>query len=78
MAGLIEAGVRHQGFSFINVFSPCVTFNKVNTYDWYSQRLKKVDEQAGYDHSNRMQAMQRVMETDGLVTGVIFKRDEAN
>ena len=78
LAGLIEAGVRHPGFSFINVFSPCVTFNKVNTYDWYSQRLNKVDEMAGYDPGNRMLAMQRVMETDGLVTGLIFKRDGAN
>ena len=78
LAGLIEAGVRHPGFSFINVFSPCVTFNKVNTYDWYSQRLKKVDEMAGYDPGNRMLAMQRVMETDGLITGLIFESEGRN
>ena len=74
LASLIEAGIRHVGFSFINVFSPCVTFNKVNTYDWYSQRLQKVDNLPGYDRNNRMAAMQCVMETEGLITGLIYQR----
>lgn len=74
LASLIEAGIQHVGFSFINVFSPCVTFNKVNTYDWYSQRLQKVDNLPGYDRNNRMAAMQCVMETEGLITGLIYQR----
>ena len=74
LASLIEAGIRHVGFSFINVFSPCVTFNKVNTYDWYSQRLQKVDDLTGYKRHDRMSAMQRVMETEGLITGLIYQR----
>ena len=74
LASLIEAGIRHVGLSFINVFSPCVTFNKVNTYDWYSQRLQKVDDLTGYNRYDRMAAMQRVMETEGLITGLIYQR----
>ena len=74
LASLIEAGIRHVGFSFINVFSPCVTFNKVNTYDWYSQRLQKVDDLTCYKRPERMSAMQRVMETEGLITGLIYQR----
>ncbi len=75
LASLIEAGIRHVGFSFINVFSPCVTFNKVNTYDWYSQRLQKIDDLTGYNRHDRMAAMQRVMETEGLITGLIYQRE---
>ena len=74
LASLIEAGIQHVGFYFINVFSPCVTFNKVNTYDWYSQRLQKVDDLTGYKRHDRMSAMQRVMETEGLITGLIYQR----
>ena len=74
LASLIEAGIQHVGFSFINVFSPCVTFNKVNTYDWYSQRLQKIDDLTGYNRHDRMAAMQRVMETEGLITGLIYQR----
>jgi len=74
LAGLIAAGVRHKGFSFINVFSPCVTFNKVNTYEWYSRRLIKISGLAGYDSSDRAAAMNCVMEYDGMVSGLIYER----
>ena len=74
LAALIEAGIRHTGFSFINVFSPCVTFNKVNTYEWYSQRLRRVGDLPNHDRHDRMTAMQLVMETEGLITGLIFER----
>lgn len=37
LTSLIEEGIKHEGFSLINVFSPCVTFNKINTYDWFKE-----------------------------------------
>lgn len=41
---LIKAGIQHKGFSVINVLQPCVTFNKVNTYQYYLQRTYKLAE----------------------------------
>ena len=73
---VIEAGMKHKGFSFINVFSPCVTFNKVNTYDWYKENLVNLEEDTSYDPTNRSMAMQKVMENDGLVTGIIYQNSE--
>ena len=35
---LISQGIRHKGFSLIDVLQPCVSFNKVNTFAWYNQR----------------------------------------
>ncbi len=40
---LIKAGIQHKGFSFIDVFSPCVTFNKTNTYDYFRKRVYKYE-----------------------------------
>lgn len=74
LADLIEAGINHKGFSFINVFSPCVTFNKINTYDWYSERIKRVADIEHYDPGDRSAAMRCVMEYEGLVTGLIYRR----
>lgn len=74
LAQLIVAGIQHKGFSFINVFSPCVTFNKVNTYEWYSRHIKRLAEIADYDPGNRISAMQHVMEYEGLITGLIYER----
>ncbi len=73
LTALIEAGIRHKGFSLINVYSPCVTFNKVNTYDWFKENLVNLDQEEGYDPGNRIQAMTRLMETNGLLTGLIYQ-----
>lgn len=73
---IIEAGIKHKGFSLINVFSPCVTYNKVNTYDWFKENLKRLGTIEGYDPSNRMMAMQTLMENDGLVTGIIYQNKQ--
>ena len=73
LTALIEAGIRHKGFSLINVFSPCVTYNKVNTYDWFKENLTKLATIEGYDPSNKEAAMQTLMEHQGLVTGLIYQ-----
>lgn len=70
---LIEAGIKHKGFSLINVFSPCVTFNKINTYDWFKDNIVNLDNEEGYDPTNRIQAMTRLMETNGMLTGLIYQ-----
>lgn len=76
LTALIEAGLNHKGFSLINVFSPCVTYNKINTYDWFKENLTKLADVEGYDPSNREQAMNTLMEKDGLVTGLIYQNNE--
>lgn len=76
LTALIEAGINHKGFSLINVFSPCVTYNKVNTYDWFKENLTKLSDVEGYDPSNRSQAMQTLMEHNSLVTGLIYQNTE--
>ena len=76
LTALIEAGLNHKGFSLINVFSPCVTYNKINTYDWFKENLTKLADVEGYDPSNREQAMNTLMEKDGLVTGLIYQNKE--
>lgn len=76
LTALIEAGLNHRGFSLINVFSPCVTFNKVNTYDWFKEHVVNLNQFPDYDPSNRMQAMNKIMETNGLLTGLIYQNTE--
>ncbi|MFC4811208.1 2-oxoacid:ferredoxin oxidoreductase subunit beta [Paenibacillus sp. GCM10023250] len=76
LTALIEAGLNHKGFSLINVFSPCVTFNKVNTYDWFKENIVNLDQFPDYDPSNRIAAMNKIMETNGMLTGLIYQNKE--
>ena len=73
---LIEEGLKHEGFAFINVFSPCVTFNKINTYDWFKEHIVDLDDDKEYDPTNRVMAMRKVMETNSLCCGLIYCNPE--
>lgn len=73
---LIEKGINHNGFSLINIYSPCVTFNKVNTYDFYKQNLIDIDADPNYDRTNKFAALAKVEETEELLTGVIYENTE--
>jgi 2-oxoglutarate ferredoxin oxidoreductase subunit beta len=73
---LIEQGIQHKGFSLINIFSPCVTYNKVNTYDFFKETIVKLEDDPGYDPKNLGAAMQKVLETEGMLTGLIYKNDQ--
>lgn len=73
MTALIEQGIQHNGFSLINIFSPCVTFNQVNTYEWFSEHLTSVDSLGGYDPGSRATAMETIMTYEGLVTGLLYQ-----
>jgi len=73
LTSLIEEGIKHEGFSLINVFSPCVTFNKINTYDWFKENIINLESVEGYDPSNRIAAMTKLMETEGMITGLIYQ-----
>ena len=60
---LIQNGIRHKGFSLIDVFSPCVTWNKINTYDYFRQRCVKFNG-AEYNASSFDQALAKSRETE--------------
>ncbi|MCE5153124.1 2-oxoacid:ferredoxin oxidoreductase subunit beta [Staphylococcus hyicus] len=70
---MIEDAIQHDGFSFVNVFSPCVTYNKINTYDWFKAHLTSIEEIEGYDVSNKQQAIQTVIEHESLLKGIVYQ-----
>ncbi len=72
---LIEEAMRHPGFSYLNVISPCVTFNKVNTYDWYKKNLRNLDDDPSYRPDDRSHAFELLTREDEMVTGVLFRED---
>jgi 2-oxoglutarate ferredoxin oxidoreductase subunit beta len=52
---IIKKGIQHKGFSFIDVMSPCVTFNKLNTYEYFRKRVYKYEAQDLTDFSKAYQ-----------------------
>ncbi len=79
LSELIKNGIQHKGFSIIDVFSPCVTFNTVNTYDWFRQRVYKLESE-GHDYTDIGKAMSKALEDvvsdyAKLPIGLFYKTD---
>lgn len=75
LTALIVAGVKHKGFAVIDILQPCVTFDKVHTYQWYRPRLYTL-ESAGYVPDNKLKAMEKALEWgDKIPVGIFYKED---
>src|SRR5246127_1092919 len=74
---LIKQGFRHKGFSFLDVFSPCVTYNHDNTYQWFRPRVKKLEDDSAYDSSDWMAAVSKsLLWGDEIPIGKFFERTD--
>jgi 2-oxoglutarate ferredoxin oxidoreductase subunit beta len=75
LAGIIQQGIEHKGFSLIEVLQPCVSFNHQNTYNWYRQRIYKLEE-PGYDPTDRMAAFAKALEWgERIPIGIVYRND---
>ncbi len=67
---IIKAAINHKGLSIVDIFQPCVTFNKVNTYKWYQDNTYVLDE---HDKTNRAAALEKVFETEKYPMGIFYE-----
>jgi 2-oxoglutarate/2-oxoacid ferredoxin oxidoreductase subunit beta len=76
MADLVQGGIAHRGFAFVDALSPCVTYNKINTFDWFRQRVYKL-EAAGHDPSSLTRAWERALEWgEKIPTGLFYRAEK--
>jgi 2-oxoglutarate ferredoxin oxidoreductase subunit beta len=74
---LIKRGIEHKGFSFIDVFSPCVTYNHDNTFQWFRPRVKKLEDNPAYDHTDFQAAVEKsLLWGDEIPIGLFFERTD--
>jgi len=75
LARLIEKGIQHHGFSLIEVLSPCVTHNRMNTYDWFRKNTFDLDEEKGYDPKSRERAWEFINDKQKLILGLLYQEE---
>ncbi len=71
-AALIKKAIDHKGFSLVDVFQPCVTFNKHNTYEWFKERIYDLSA-TDYVPNDRNGAFAKANEFDKLPIGVVYE-----
>jgi 2-oxoglutarate/2-oxoacid ferredoxin oxidoreductase subunit beta len=73
---ILKGAITHKGFSLVDVFSPCVTYNKDNTYQWFNPRIKMLEEQK-HDPSDFQGALQKAYQFDEEIPiGLLYKNSE--
>ncbi|HYY89351.1 MAG TPA: 2-oxoacid:ferredoxin oxidoreductase subunit beta [Chloroflexota bacterium] len=73
LADLIVQGVEHRGFAVIDAYSPCPTFNKVNTFKYY--RDEAVDLPKDHDPADPQQAWARAASVDPVYLGLLYRSE---
>lgn len=74
---IIKSAVTHKGFSLVNILQPCVTFNKINTYQFYMKHVYKLPEE--YDPTDKKNALARSLDVleDKFPIGTLYKEEKA-
>jgi 2-oxoglutarate ferredoxin oxidoreductase subunit beta len=73
---LIKEGINHSGFALIDILQPCVSFNHLNTYRWYQERVYKLGEGNIYSSNDKLNAFIKAQEWGERIPIGIFYRED--
>ena len=71
---LLKQALRYKGFSLLDVFQPCVTFNKRNTHQWFQQKTVKLETMEGYSKEDLSIAWKMAQMSEQLPIGVLYEK----
>ncbi len=72
---IMKAAISHKGYALVDILQPCVSFNKINTFSWYKERVRPVEGQ--HDRQDLMAAMQLAMQFDDVIpTGILYQKEQ--
>ncbi len=68
---IIKQAIQHPGYALVDILQPCPSFNKLNTFQWYSDHVYYLE--AGHDVRDRVQAFKRACEVEKLPLGIFYR-----
>ncbi len=71
---IIKKAILHKGLSVVDIYQPCVSFNKLNTFKWFKDHIYYLED--SYDPYNRVNAFGRAVEEDPLPLGIFYINDK--
>lgn len=77
LSSLIKEAISYKGFALVDILQPCVTFNKINTYQWYRERVYNVNKESNYNPNDRLKAFEKSLEWgEHIPIGIIYRTDK--
>lgn len=75
LTSIMMEAIKYRGYSLVDILQPCVSFNKVNTFEWYNKRVYKIED--SYDKTDKLKAMEKAMEWgDRIPLGIIYQQEK--
>lgn len=75
LVSIMKQAIEYKGYALVDILQPCVSFNKVNTFAWYSKRVYDLDN--SYDPSDKLAAIQKSMEFgDRIPLGILYQEQK--
>jgi 2-oxoglutarate ferredoxin oxidoreductase subunit beta len=72
---MVEA-LLHRGYALVDVLQPCVSFNRMYSYDWLRPRVYKVQDEPGYDSGDRATAFVKAQEWgERIPIGILYRTE---
>ena len=72
---IVKEAILHKGFSIVNIFQPCVSFNKINTYQWYEKNTYWLE---NHNFNNKLEALKKALEKEPYPLGILYKNQKKN
>lgn len=74
---IFKKAIQHKGFALVDVFQPCITYNKINTYSYFNQKTYDL-QKTGHDTTNLEAAVAKSLEEEKLPIGIFYQKEEAS
>jgi 2-oxoglutarate ferredoxin oxidoreductase subunit beta len=68
-AEILKKAIEHKGYALVDIFQPCVTFNRLNTVKWFKEQTYYLED---HDPSDRQKAFEKAIETEKLPLGIFY------
>ncbi|MBT6605109.1 2-oxoacid:ferredoxin oxidoreductase subunit beta [Candidatus Bathyarchaeota archaeon] len=73
---VLKQAINHEGFALVDVLQPCISWNKVNTYEFYRNRVFKLEETGHNSEDWDLAYLRAEQWGDQIPIGVFYKSDE--
>ncbi|MBW2673251.1 MAG: 2-oxoacid ferredoxin oxidoreductase [Deltaproteobacteria bacterium] len=67
---IIKKALSHRGYALVDIFQPCVSFNKTNTYKWFKDHTYHLED--SYNPGDRVRAFEKTVDPTKFPLGVIY------